>query len=101
MVSAAVGAGEEAVLAGERQGPDGALDDVVVELDAAVAQEEGEACPARERVAYCLSELGLLADSFELGAQPRLQFVDESPASRLSSGETGVAVLARICASMA
>ena len=40
---AAVGAGEQAVIAVQRQGPDGAFDGVVVDLDAAVAQEEGQA----------------------------------------------------------
>ena len=37
---AAVGAGEQAVLAGQRQGPDGALDGVVVDLDAAITEED-------------------------------------------------------------
>lgn len=73
MVGAAVGAGEEAVLAGERQGPDAALHDVVFELDTAVIEEEGEASPARERVADGFDKLGLLTDGDELGAQPGLQ----------------------------
>ncbi len=37
------------VLAPERHGPDGALDGVVVELDAAIVEEAGECRPARER----------------------------------------------------
>ena len=44
--SAAVGAGEERVLAIERNGTDGALDDVGVDLDAAVIQEAGEPLPS-------------------------------------------------------
>ncbi len=49
--SAFVGAGEQGVLAVERQRPDGALDDVVVELDAAVVEEPGQPGPAGGGVA--------------------------------------------------
>lgn len=45
VLGAAVGAGEEVVLAAERQGSDGAFDDVVVDLDAAVVEEAGEPVP--------------------------------------------------------
>ncbi len=38
------------VLAPERDGPDGALDGVVVELDATVVEEAAQRRPARERV---------------------------------------------------
>jgi len=44
--AAAVGGGEEAVLAGQRQGPDGALDAVGVDLDAAIVEEAAKARPA-------------------------------------------------------
>jgi len=44
-----VRAGEEGVLAGERDGADLALDDVGVELDAAVVEEQGEAVPQFQR----------------------------------------------------
>jgi hypothetical protein len=47
----AIGAGEEVVLAAERDGPDRALDRVGVEVDATVIQEAAERIPARERVA--------------------------------------------------
>ena len=70
VLAAAVGAGEESVLAVEGDGADGAFDDVGVDLDAAVVEEAGEAFPARERVADRLGELGLLADQGELVAQP-------------------------------
>ena len=73
MLGAAVGAGEQRVLAVEGEGPDGALDDVVVDLDAAVVEEPAQTLPARERVADRLGELGLLADERELVAQPRLE----------------------------
>ena len=74
MLGAAVGAGEEGVLAVEGDSADRALDDVAVDLDAAVVEEAGESFPARERVADRLGELGLLADQAELLAQPRLEF---------------------------
>jgi hypothetical protein len=45
--AAAVRAREQMVFAPERDGPDGALDWVVVELDAAVIEEAGEGGPAR------------------------------------------------------
>ena len=70
VLAAAVGAGEEGILAVQRERPDGAFDDVVVDLDAAVVEEAGEALPARQGVADRLGELGLLADQLELGAQP-------------------------------
>ena len=46
VLAAAVGAGEQAVLAVQRQGPDGALDGVGVELDASVVQEARQTLPA-------------------------------------------------------
>jgi hypothetical protein len=50
------------VLAAKRQRPDGALDDVGVDLDAAVVVEElGQAVPAPESLADRLGELALPA----------------------------------------
>ena len=46
VLSAAVGAGEERILAIEGDGTDGALDDVGVDLDAAVVEEAGEPLPS-------------------------------------------------------
>jgi hypothetical protein len=48
--SATVRAREQMVFAPERDGPDGALDWIVVEFDAAVVEESGEGWPARERI---------------------------------------------------
>ena len=59
---AAVGAGEERILAIEGDRADRALDRVGVDLDAAVVEEAGESLPVRERVADRLGELALLAD---------------------------------------
>src|SRR5258708_17990636 len=48
--AAAVRAGKQMGLAPERDGPDGALDRIVVEFDAAVIEASGEGWPARERI---------------------------------------------------
>ena len=84
MLGAAVGAGEECILAIERDRPDGALDDVGVDLDATVVEEAGEARPSRECVADGLGELALLADERELRLQPRFERRDDRAASRLA-----------------
>ena len=86
VLAAAVGAGEERVLAVERDRADGALDGVGVDLDPAVVEEAREALPARERVADRLGELALLADERELGAQPGLELGDERTRSFLADG---------------
>ena len=88
MFGTAVGAGEQGILAGQGKGTDGALDDVVVDLDAAVVEEQAQALPARQRVADRLGELGLLADELELGAQPRLEVFDQRPAALLADHAT-------------
>ena len=44
------------VFAPERDGPDGALDRIVVQFDAAVIEESGEGWPARGRIANGLGE---------------------------------------------
>src|SRR6266436_3798587 len=49
---------EQMVFAPERDGPDGALDGVVVEFDAAVIEESGEGWPARERMASARGPAG-------------------------------------------
>ena len=81
MLAAAVGAGEERILAVERDRTDRAFDDVGVDLDAAVVEEAGQAVPARERIADRLGELGLLADQAELGAQPGLECIEDAAGS--------------------
>lgn len=40
MLGATVGAGEQGILAGQGKRPDASLDDVVVDLDAAVVEEQ-------------------------------------------------------------
>ena len=59
--SAAVGAGEERILAIKGDGSDRTLDRVGVDLDSAVVEEAGEALPTGERIADRLGEFALLA----------------------------------------
>ena len=84
VLAAAIGAGEERVLAIERDRPDGSLDGVGIDLDAPVVEEAGEALPAGERVADRLGEPGLLADEFELGLEPGLERLDDRAALLLA-----------------
>src|SRR5882762_9645914 len=84
MFGTAVGAGEQGILSGQCKGTDAALDDVIVDLDAAVVEEQAQPLPARERVADRRGELGLLADELELGAQPGFESFDQRPAALLA-----------------
>ena len=94
MFGPAVGTGEQGVLAGERQGADRALDGVVVDLDPAVVEEEGQAWPAGQRVADGFGQLGLLADGVELGAEPGLQVLDDRTALLQARRTAGLGILA-------
>ena len=70
--STALGAREQAVLAGQGQRPDRPLDRVGVHLDATVIQEPGEALPVGQDVTDRRGKIALLADQFEAGFEPRL-----------------------------
>lgn len=99
VLGAAVGAGEERILPCQSQRADGALNDIVVQLDAAVVEEQGKALPAREGVADRLGELGLLADQRQLRPQPWLEDVDDRPALLLRAARRSSGVRPRIVAS--
>jgi len=64
MFGTAIGAGEEMVFAPERNGADGALDGVGIDLDAAIIEEAGEPVPARE----CISDSFRIIDFPETAA---------------------------------
>ena len=100
MFAAAVGAGEEGVLAIQRNRPDRPFDDVGVDLNAAVIEETGQPFPARQRIADRLGELGLLADQAELGAKPGIEFIENGPALLLPE-RAGSALRPRIPVSTA
>ena len=70
-VGAAIGSGEQVVLAAERDGADGALDGVVVEFDAAVIEEAAEGVPAGQRIADSVGEAAARRDAVELASRAR------------------------------
>ncbi len=100
MFAAAVRASEQGVLAVERDWADSALDDVGIDLDAAVGNEARQPVPTRQRISDGLREFGLLANQTKLGAQPGS---NSSAIGRLFSWRTArrsSAVRPRISASM-
>jgi hypothetical protein len=84
--SAAVGTGEERVLAVESDRANGTFVGVGVDLDAAVVEESRRALPARQRVADRLGELGLLADQRQPFAQPRFEIGERRSAPVMAGG---------------
>ena len=88
MLGATVRASEQGIFPVQRDRADGTLDCVVVELDAAIVEEAGEALPARQCVVDRLGEFALLADQTKFCAQPRLQCVDQRPAFLLPGQAT-------------
>jgi len=69
------------VLAPKRYRPDGPLDRVRVELNAAVVQELGQPIPARECVPHRLGEFSAAGQMREVCFQPDLLSVDDGLAS--------------------
>ena len=94
VLGTAIRAGEECVLAIKRERADGAFDDVVIDFDPAILKEEAEARPTGQGIADCLSELGLLADQGELGAQPGFQVINDRPAAVLADGAALIGIAA-------
>src|ERR1700681_2508270 len=78
------------VFAPERDGPDGALDRVVVEFDAAVIEESGEGWPARQRITHGLGEGAGGWNAAKLHLEPGLYHLDERPGAGVTNMPTGV-----------
>ena len=72
-------AGKEMILAPEGHGSDGALDGVVIELDAAVIKEPAQRRPAGEHVADGVSQPAARRNPAQLVFQPRLHDLDKRP----------------------
>lgn len=87
--AALVGAGEQGVFAVESQRADGALDCVVVEIDATIVEEACQATPSFEGVADRFAELGLGADLPAACFEEPVEVVDDRTAALV----TGVAAL--------
>src|SRR5258705_9988558 len=88
--AAAVRPREEMVFASERDGPDGALDRVVVEFDAAVIEESGEGWPARERITNGLGEGAGGGNAAKLHLEPKLHHLDERPGAGVTNMPTRI-----------
>ena len=78
-VGAAIGSGEQVILAPQRHRPDGALHRIGVEFDAAVTEEEAQRRPARERIAEGLGQPTARRHPAQLSLQPGFQGVDQRP----------------------
>ena len=89
--AAAVRSREQMVFAPECDGPNGALDRIVVEFDASVVEESGEGWPARERITNGFRERTRRWNATELHLKPGLHHLDERP----SAGVTNMP--ARVC----
>ena len=76
VLGTAIRAGEQSVLAIERQRADSSLDDVIIDFDAAVVEEERKPRPARQRVADRLGERALAADLRQRAVEEALQRVE-------------------------
>src|SRR5215210_3379669 len=85
VVAAFVRAGEQGILPVQSDRPDGSLDGVAVEIDAAVVDEVAEAVPSKERVADRLAELALGADLAKPALKILVQLVDDGPATLTTS----------------
>src|SRR3984893_4620832 len=94
MLGAAVRTCEQCIFPVERDRTDGAFDGVVVELDAAIVDEVGQAFPARQGVTDGFGELALLTDQTKFCPQPRFKGVDERPAFLWAEGATFVGAAA-------
>ena len=82
-------------------GANAALDEMEFDFDPSVVEEAGETVPTREGMTDCLSELGLLADQGELGAQPGFQAINDRLAPVLANGAASSAVRPRMSFSTA
>src|SRR5690606_3570847 len=84
VVAAFVRTGEQSILPVEREGTDRTLDNVAVDVDAAIAQEAGQAIPADECVAGRFAKLALGADLTVPSVEVAVQIIDDDTAAFLA-----------------
>jgi len=77
MLGAAIGAREECVFPCQSDRPDGAFEDVGIQLDPAIIEKQGEAIPAIEGISDRLGELVLGREAPVLLLQPWLEVIDD------------------------
>jgi len=88
VVAALVGACEQSIFAVEGERTDGALDGVVVVIDAAIVEEADEAVPARERVADRLAETAFGTDLSAACFEEPVEIVDDRTAALVAGAVT-------------
>ena len=81
---AAIGAGEQRVLAPESDRAHGAFDGVGVQLQAAVIKIQDQPVPVVQGVADRLGQCGTAGDTLELFGQPGVHRLDQRPAALLA-----------------
>ncbi len=85
-VGATVGAGEEVVLATERDRTDGAFNGVGIEVNPTILEEPAERQPSGERIADRLGETAALWQARQLMLEPGLQVVHDREGPRAPGG---------------
>lgn len=89
VLGADVVTGEESVLAIQRDGADGPLDGVVVELDPAVAKEQAEAVPVFGDGFQRRAQRRFRPDASPVAGEPGVQVSDDRCGALLPGCETG------------
>jgi len=84
--------GKECVLPTEGYRPDGPLDAIVVDLDAAIGQEELQAVPVFGDVGQGIAERGLRRDKGTVMDEPSLHVGDERRRPFPSSGKSSLLI---------
>jgi hypothetical protein len=92
-----IAACEETVLSRDRLGPDGALNDVAVELDRAVGQEAFEDGATRDCISDCLCELRPARNPRESLLPKAEELIDDSSRCLLTRRDTDVRAVSAGC----
>ena len=88
VVAALAGACEQSIFEVEGERTDGALDGVVVEIDAAIVEEVDEAVPACERVSDRLAETAFGLDLSAACFEEPIEIVDDRTAALVAGAAT-------------
>ncbi len=95
MMPAAVGPGEQRILATERHRAHGLLDNVGVQFQATVIEKPDQAIPMIESVTNCLRQGGATGQAVKQVAQPNMHRLDQRTAALLAHP---LAMLGRLAA---
>ena len=80
-------AGKQRILSGEADWPDGVLDRIGVQFEAALVEEACESLPMSEPIADVFGQPGARGDHRQLLFEPRFQGGDDRRGMLLSCGE--------------